>query len=496
MNLNITIDDINAELIDKFISEDYASEFKLNMRVADNYYNSKNEIIMNKQKKMMLYDENDNPYLKPDYSKANHKVPHSYLKELIQQCTNHLAGKPLKMDYKLDFSDENRDIIDDLINKQNNFARFIQENITTVQKYGVSYFRVISTDEGIKFVLYDPKEIIMFYDDLDEPTLALRYFTKQEIEKDKVIDKDYVEVYDKKYKDTYSRNKKGKWEKEKKGREYVYSKVIKYDDKHEEVESMDLFLFPIIEWRFNGDKIPTIVGIKPFIDLQDGNLSDLANNVDDIQDAVWILENYNGESIAEFMRDLKEKKAIKVGEGGGVSTEKIEIPIAARQKLYELCEKNIYKFGSGINFSDRDSLGNVSGVALKWSYAPLEQKSNAIENNAQEPLNNFFNIIFTLLDIDYDSNDVEFIFNKTMITNEEETTRMVISASSEISQETVLDNLPFVNDTEEELKRLEEEKDYEPTIPSETESTGVKIEEGVIFGDNIPDDDIVDGTDL
>lgn len=479
MNLNITIDDITSELLTKFIADDSICPEKLFMLESDKYFDVKNTNIMNRKKMMMLVDEDDTPYLKPDYSKANNKAKHSYLQELVNQCTNYLAGKPMKIEYKKEIKEDDKDLIDNELYRDNNFLGFLQKNIKNIQLYGKSFMRIVLDDEKKKFLVYDPKEIIMFYNDFDEPILAIRYFTKPELQKDGKTIKDvkYAEVFNETSKDTWSCNKKGKWEKTG-AREFVYAnKVVFKDEKGDEVKtditSKDIPVFPIIEWRFNDDCVPTLANIKDFIDLQDMNLSDLANNVEDIQDAIWILENYNGQNLKEFMEDLKVKKAIKVGAGGNARSETVQIPIEARSKLYDLCNKNIYKFGFGINFSERDSLGNVTGVALKWSYAPLEEKANSIENNGQEALNNFFNILFSLMGLDYDSNDVEFIFDRTMIANEQEQTSTVMSASSQLSQRTILSNLPMVKDVDDEIEQLNEEDEYEPKVSNEDDEEDV-----------------------
>ena len=300
----------------------------------------------------------------------------------------------------------------------------------------------------------------------------------------------YAEVFNKTKKITWVQEK-GKWEKV--NQEFVYADKIVYTDEHdnvikENVLSKDINVFPIIEWKFNDLAIPTLANIKDFIDLQDTNLSDLANNVEDIQDAIWILENYNGQNLQEFMEDLKVRKAIKVGNGGSVNSKTIEIPIEARNKLYELCEKNIYKFGFGINFSERDNLGNVSGVGLKWSYAPLEQKSNSIENNGQDALNNFFNILFNLLNINNNSNDVEFSFDRTMIINEQEKTSTVMSATSQLSRKTILTNLPMVKDVDEEMELLKDEDEYEPKEQDDFEDGKSDKKDDTNRHDDISDD--------
>ena len=95
--------------------------------------------------------------------------------------------------------------------------------------------------------------------------------------------------------------------------------------------------------------------------------------------------------------------------------------------------------------------------------------------------------------LNYDSNDLEFIFDRTMISNEQEQTATVMSASSQLSQKTILSNLPMVKDVEEEIKELEGEEEYEPTIQDEPVETGEDDEEKAKLGDanssNLPDNE-------
>ncbi len=512
MNLEVTIDDITPELLQEFINKDKGSKEKLFMQTCDKYFNVENETISSRRKVMVLVNDHGDNYAKDDLSKANYKVKHSYLQELINQCTNYIAGKPMTIDYKRAFekvtmdlngdgvvtpeerksitgdtkADQDKEVIDNNLYRDNNFNDYLQENIKNLQLYGKSYMRIVVHNKLLKFVTYNPKEMIMFHNDFNEPVLAIRYFKKPELQtktidkvstpKKEIKDVEYAEVFNTQFKDTW-KFEKGKWEKIEE-RELVYSNKISYGNKTvTEIEPISIPVFPIIEWKFNSNEVPTLSNIKDFIDIQDLNLSDLANNVEDIQDAIWILENYTGQNLQEFMKDLKEKKAIKVGAGGTARSETIEIPVNAREKLYELSRKNIYKFGFGIDFQERDSLGNVTGVALKWSYAPLEQKANSIEMHGQEALNNFFNILFMLLGMEYESNDLEFIFDRTMIANEQEQTATIMSASHELSQRTILDNLPMVSDTDDELERLKEDNEYDPELPEEIVESGKEDEE-------------------
>ena len=483
------MESVTSDLLDVVFENHLNSESYANMVQSDIYFNGKNTVISDKKKMMALVNEfedskgniHENTYLKPDLSKANNKVRHNYLYELIMQCTNYAVGKPIKLDYKQAITKANvseedsqvyRNIVEDILYKDNNFLSFLQTNVVNVQLYGVSYFRWVLDNGMLRLVVLNPKEIVMFKDDYDSPVICFRFFTREEFS---TKDKQFIliqcaEVFDESKKILWEKDSKGKWQI--KGEEtLLYAEKHVFGSKVADVKAIPINTFPIIEWKFDSKATQTLSLIKDFVDIIDNDLSELVNNVDDIQEVIWILSNYQGQSVSEFMSDMKEKKAIKVGDGGSATAHTVDIPTDARKVIYELSERNIYRFGFGVNFMDRTNLGNVTGVGLKWSYAPLEQKSNSIEATAQNALNDMFNILFSILDIPYDSNDLEFIFDRTMITNEIEKTQMVMSASSLISVETALDNLPLVQDTEEELKRLELENEYDPVItePEEDE---------------------------
>ena len=470
----------NNKILQTIIKNFYSSQDYKEMLDVDKYYEFKNTRISERTKQMMLYEEREKiidgkavkeqyPYLAPDLSKANHKVTHGYLYELINQCKDYLVGNPIKTEYDKKIPKKVTEFIDDILYKYNDWGKFNQENVKNAQKYKIGWSRVVIDDNGnLRLLNVNSKQVIYFLNDFDELTCLIYLYTKTEYdEKGKKKEVKYAEVFDDTYKDVY-----------KSTRGYNYTleeadvpllrKVTQFDttdtDVIENTEVISWGRIPWVMWKYNEDNIDALMPIKSFIDMLDIDLSDLANNIDDIQDVVWILENYQGQSISQFMQDLKVKKAINLGENGKADTKTVEISTEAREKLYEKCEKNIYRFGRGINFADRDNLGNASGVALKWSYGPLDEKSNELEENGQAALNYLFNLIFTYLKLsniysnDYDSNDVKFIFDRSMIVNEKEQVEMVIASTDVISRKTALSHHPFVEDADEEIKLIEEDE--------------------------------------
>lgn len=465
------------KLINSIIKEFLNSSEYQEMVDVDKYYKSQNVNILNRSKQMMLYDEREKiidgkptkqtyPYLAPDLSKANHKLAHSYLYELINQCKDYLVGNPVKTEYDKKINKTLKQTIDDILYKDNKWGKYNQENVKNAQKYKIGWSRVVINEEGkLKLLNVNSKQVIYFLDDYDELECLIYLYTKTEYDdKGKKKQVKYAEVFDDTYKDIYKSVKNSQYILDQQDVPLL-RKITQYGDEEiEQTEVLSWERIPWIAWKYTDDNIDALIPIRCFIDMLDIDLSDLANNVDDIQDAIWILENYQGQSIAQFMEDLKVKKAINVGEGGKVDNKTTEIPYEARMKLYEKCEKNIYKFGRGIDFSDRNNIGNVSGVALKWSYGPLDEKADDLEENGQIALNYLFNLIFVYLKVtgkyknDFDSNDVKFIFDRSMIINEVELINEVMNSTDLISRKTALSHHPFVEDAEEEMKLIDEDE--------------------------------------
>ncbi len=67
---------------------------------------------------------------------------------------------------------------------------------------------------------------------------------------------------------------------------------------------------PFIEFANNRRKQSDLKKYKHLIDLEDKVLSGFANDLEDIQQIIYILEDYGGEDLKEFLGDLKRYKAI------------------------------------------------------------------------------------------------------------------------------------------------------------------------------------------
>lgn len=221
---------------------------------------------------------------------------------------------------------------------------------------------------------------------------------------------------------------------------------------------------PFIEFKNNSVKKSDLSKYKDLIDLYDKVMSGFANDLEDIQQIIYILENYGGEDLKEFLGDLKRYKAIKTESGdggGGVKTLQIEIPVEARTKILDILKKQIYESGQGLQ-QDIESVGNASGVALKFFYRKLELKSGNLETEFKKSFNKLIRSILTHLKKTGDVSITQ-TYTRNMISNDLETAQIAQASVGIIPRKLILKNHPWVDDPEEAEKMLEEEtKEEDP----------------------------------
>ena len=155
--------------------------------------------------------------------------------------------------------------------------------------------------------------------------------------------------------------------------------------------------FPFFNNNIDTDDLKNI---KPLIDVYCKVFSGFVNDLEDIQEVIFVLTNYGGTDLGQFLRDLKDYKAIQIesdgdGDHSGVSKLTIELPVEAREKLLEITRKCIFEQGMGID-PDPQNFGNSSGVALQFLYSLLEQKAGLQETEFKLAFGSFIRCVCRL----------------------------------------------------------------------------------------------------
>ncbi len=413
------------------------------------YYYNENDILDRKQ---YYYKDGVKTI---DDTKANNKIPHNWHKLLVDQKVAYLIGQPPVLQ-----TEEGEKEYEDRLNLI--LAEEWHDKLTELGKNssnkGTEWLHVYINEEGLfKFIIIPAEEIIPIYDTSLQENLeaVLRYYLVEVNGKDRIR----VEWWTRDTVTFYIQDDSGDFVldvTEPKNPDYHFY----YND-----VGYGWTKVPFIEFPNNEERLSDLKFYKELVDIYDTNISDLANNLEEIQEIITILKGYEGTDLSEFKENLRYYKAIKVSDEGGVDKLELNIPIEAKKEILDRLEENIFLFGQGVNMKT-DRFGNSpSGVALKFLYSSLDLKASIMERKFRKSIKRLLWFATEYINIidkrDYDSTTVQVTFRKTMITNDKEDVEIARDSDGIISNETIIANHPWVEDVAVEQQRLKEEEKTE-----------------------------------
>ncbi|GJM72987.1 hypothetical protein HMSSN036_52030 [Paenibacillus macerans] len=219
---------------------------------------------------------------------------------------------------------------------------------------------------------------------------------------------------------------------------------------------------PFQWFKYNNYEQPLIDIIKRLVDDYDNQKSDNSNNLEDLPNGIYVVNNFGGTKAGEFRKNIATYRVAFTREGGDVKTISMAMNNEGYAKHMEQTRKDIYEFGRGVD-TQRVELGSApSGESLRFLYRDLEMDANALESQFQASLQRlmwFVNKhILNTTGKDYSQEKVTFIFNRDSIINETEDITNARNSVGMISNKTIIANHPWVTNTKEELERIEEEE--------------------------------------
>ena len=212
---------------------------------------------------------------------------------------------------------------------------------------------------------------------------------------------------------------------------------------------------PIVPIWGSDLKQSTLIGMRQAIDSFDLIRSGFANDLADVSQVYWLLENYGGMSdddVTRFRDRLKFQHiaTADTSQGGKITPYTQEIPFQARQAYLESIRDGIYE-----DFGALDVHTIAAGSTndhIDAAYQPMDEEADRFEYQVIE----FIQQICRVAGI----GEVYPTFKRNRISNQKEQTEMVLSAGTYLDTETVLKLLPFisVDDVKTILENLRREE--------------------------------------
>ena len=475
MKMDILSDnkDIALKALEKAIRIDRNSEIKRKANEGLNYYKGKHEIL---NYRLFYFDSNG--ILKEDKFKSNIKIQHQFHTELVDQKVQYLLSNPLEVIVEDDkFNEKLKEYINE------DFQELLQNLVEGASNKGVEYVYSYKDEYNkIAFQIADSLGVIPIYDEVDNNKFkaVIRYYeSKAYDENDKEIIILKAEIWTDKQVTYYKQDKsKKKFELDTDIKPNPRPHIILEDDKAI-YDGGSFGYIPFFKLDNNKYQKTDLEPIKFLIDDYDLMACSLSNNLQDFQEAIYVVRGYPGDNLDELTTNLKTKKTIGVSDEGGIDVKTVNIPVDARKVKLELDKNSIYKFGMGFDSSQIGD-GNITNIVIKSRYALLDLKCNKAETRLRKLVRQLLKVIVD--DINsrhgtaYNYNDVEIkivreaMVNENDIANNEklksETKKTIIDyillSGQTISDDSKLKLICNVLelDYDEEKKKIEEQGPY------------------------------------
>lgn len=400
--------------IKTLIERDALSEKKKQAKVGQRYYESDHDI---KDYRIFSYDGEGN--LKEDEYKSNIKIDHPFFTEIVDQQVQYmLSGKDgfIRSDLP-----ELKAHLDSYFNENEDFISEFTELLTGTISKGFEFMYAYKNDEfKTAFRCADSLGIVEVKEnETDDHCKYLIYWCVDGYTKDneKII---RIMVWDDKQIHYFVQEGDGDPVKDKSQKLNPRPHTVYREDGKDEIYYEDFGEIPFFRLDNCKKQYSGLKPIKELIDDYDLMACGLSNNIQDTNEALYVIKGYDGNNLDEAMTNMKAKKHVGVGDDGGVDIKTIDIPYEARKIKLELDEKNIYRFGMAFN-SAQVGDGNITNIIIKSRYALLDLKCNKLEIRVKQLMRKILKLVLKEINdehgTDYQQKDVYFVFDREIMTN-------------------------------------------------------------------------------
>lgn len=460
--------------IQTFIDHDKASRKKQLARTGLRYYEADHDI---RRSRIFFVAPDGN--LKEDKTKSNIKISHPFFTELVDQEVQYmLSGKDgfIRSD-----NPQLQEHLDAYFNDNEDFMAELYEVITGCVVKGFEYaYAYKNAEDKLAFKCADSMGVVeVKAKETDDGCEYVIFWYVDNIGKDnkKII---RIQVWDNAQTYFYCQEEDGKIIPDDAQKINPRPHTIWKVDGDERTYFEGFGFIPFFRLDNCQKQFSGLMPIKDLIDDYDLMSCGLSNNIQDTNEALYVVKGFDGENLDELVLNIKNKKHIGVAPDGGVEIQTIDIPYQARQTKLDLDEKNIYRFGFGFN-SAQIGDGNITNVVIKSRYALLDLKCNKLEIRLKQFMRKLLKVVLAEINdaegTDFQQKDVYFLFGREVMTNASDNAQTELTDAQKqqvqintlLGLATYLDNETLMQNICEVLDiAYEDIKDKLPTPEEET----------------------------
>lgn len=373
-----------------------------------------------------------------DSTKPNNKIANSYASYITDTLVGYFMGKPVS------YNANDDKVLEELnmIFEYNDEADENTELAKNASIYGVGYEMLYMSEEEVRFKSLDPKQCIPIFDDtIDSNLLAfIRYYDNYDVVQDKTTT--IIELITD---TTITRYQCGN----------NYSDFTLLDSyKHY------FGMVPIAIFKNNEEELGDFETVISLIDAYDKLESDSLNDFEYFVDAYLALYGFTAEP--EDIQQMKENRVLLMDEGTSAEWLTKNVSDNNIENIKNRIDADIHKFAKCPNMADKEFASNASGVAIKFKLLGTENKVSIKERKFKRGLQQRLELLATIngvLSDGFDWRSIDIVFSRNIPSNDTDIANMVNTLSGIVSEETLLAQLPFVENVQDEIERLDADRE-------------------------------------
>lgn len=417
---------LTSEFILKLIREHNQDEGQKARHLKD-YYKGKQDILKRAIK---------------DSSKPNNKIVNPFANYITDMLVGYFMGNPVSYAALDQEAVEELSMILNYNDEQDENSELAKGASISGLSYELLY---IDEDAKIRFKKIGAEEIVVIYDDsLDEEVLyAIRYYPFS----NPINDTKGYKV------DLYSKTDV---------KHYKSDELFSVLNSIEE-ESHLFKLVPIVEYKNNEELLGDFEPVISLIDAYDKMESESLNDYEYFCDAYLALVNMMGTEPSDVMA-MKENRVMLLPQDSDAKFITKETDVNSVEALKNRIVEDIHKFSKCPAMTDDNFASNASGVAMKFKVMGMENLTSIKERKFKKGLQRRIELIFNILDLygsKYDWRGIDITFTRNLPTNDLEIADLVNKLRGLVSDETLITQLPFIDNAQIELDKKVQEGKFE-----------------------------------
>ena len=373
-----------------------------------------------------------------DSTKPNNKIANSYASYITDTLVGYFMGKPVS------YNANDDKVLEELnmIFEYNDEADENTELAKNASIYGVAYEMLYMSEEEVRFKSLDPKQCIPIFDDtIDSNLLAfIRYYDNYDVVQDKTIT--IIELI-------------------------TDTTITRYQcgNNYNDFTLLDSYkhyfgMVPIAIFKNNEEELGDFETVISLIDAYDKLESDSLNDFEYFVDAYLALYGFTAEP--EDIQQMKENRVLLMDEGTSAEWLTKNVSDNNIENIKNRIDADIHKFAKCPNMADKEFASNASGVAIKFKLLGTENKVSIKERKFKRGLQQRLELLATIngvLSDGFDWRSIDIVFSRNIPSNDTDIANMVNTLSGIVSEETLLAQLPFIENVQDEIKRLDADRE-------------------------------------